>query len=179
LPGGKDVKLYLPVQPRDRPRSVMKCGMGIAVHTGVDSRSELKFTLKPKPGYGASTLFGFVAKGRATYELAGCRPCCCGFRKERVGKIFQRRCPPQNHRDTGDAWVGEEEQRISYKFIVLEGSRGFICQAAGSRPLVKSGQMIIVRLDSEAIPEPVDVDIGKITQNSSLSSRGFRPRSEI
>src|SRR5207249_12247074 len=42
----------------------------------------------------------------------------------------------------------------------------------GESTLVKAGQMIIMRLDSKMIPEPVDVDIGKITQ-SSLLVTGF------
>src|SRR5438270_13222220 len=60
-----------------------------------------------------------------------------------------------------------------YKFIVLEGTaRLYLPGRLGESTLVKAGQMIIMRLDSKMIPEPVDVDIGKITQ-SSLLVTGF------
>jgi hypothetical protein len=60
-----------------------------------------------------------------------------------------------------------------YKFIVLEGTaRLYLPGRLGESTLVKAGQMIIMRADSKTIPEPVDVDIGKITQ-SSLLVTGF------
>src|SRR5437764_1204916 len=60
-----------------------------------------------------------------------------------------------------------------YKFIVLEGTaRLYLPGRLGESTLVKAGQMIIMRADSKLIPEPVDVDIGKITQ-SSLLVTGF------
>jgi len=60
-----------------------------------------------------------------------------------------------------------------YKFIVLEGTaRLYLPGRLGESTLVKAGQMIIMRADSKMIPEPVDVDIGKITQ-SSLLVTGF------
>src|SRR5205814_2885013 len=62
-----------------------------------------------------------------------------------------------------------------YKFIVLEGTaRLYLPGRLGESTLVKAGQMIIMRLDSKMIPEPVDVDIQKITQ-SSLLITGFGP----
>src|SRR5437763_2938652 len=62
-----------------------------------------------------------------------------------------------------------------YKFIVLEGTaRLYLPGRMGESTLVKAGQMIIMRLDSKMIPEPVDVDIQKITQ-SSLLITGFGP----
>ena len=62
-----------------------------------------------------------------------------------------------------------------YKFIVLEGTaRLYLPGRLGESTLVKAGQMIIMRPDSKMIPEPVDVDIQKITQ-SSLLITGFGP----
>src|SRR5437763_3938566 len=56
-----------------------------------------------------------------------------------------------------------------YKFIVLEGTaRLYLPGRVGESTLVKAGQMIIMRADSKMIPEPVDVEIGKITQSSFL-----------
>ena len=56
-----------------------------------------------------------------------------------------------------------------YKFIVLEGTaRLYLPGRLGESTLVKAGQMIIMRADSKTIPEPVDVDIGKITRGSLL-----------
>ena len=62
-----------------------------------------------------------------------------------------------------------------YKFIVLEGTaRLYVSRHLGESVLVKAGQMIIMPSDSKMIPEPVDVDIQKITE-SSLLIMGFGP----
>src|SRR5947207_12753450 len=56
-----------------------------------------------------------------------------------------------------------------YKFIVLEGTaRLYLPGRLGESTLVKAGQMIIMRLDSKMIPEPVEVDIQEITESSLL-----------
>ena len=69
----------------------------------------------------------------------------------------------------------KKNKNSSYKFIVLEGTaRLYLPGRLGESTLVKAGQMIIMRPDSKMIPEPVDVDIQKITQ-SSLLITGFGP----
>src|SRR5947208_291318 len=69
--------------------------------------------------------------------------------------------------------VTKKNKNSYYKFIVLEGTaRLYLPGRLGESTLVKAGQMIIMRADSKTIPEPVDVDIGKITQ-SSLLVTGF------
>ena len=69
--------------------------------------------------------------------------------------------------------VTKKNKNSYYKFIVLEGTaRLYLPGRLGESTLVKAGQMIIMRADSKKIPEPVDVDIGKITQ-SSLLVTGF------
>src|SRR5258708_10671931 len=71
--------------------------------------------------------------------------------------------------------VTKKNKNSYYKFIVLEGTaRLYLPGRLGESTLVKAGQMIIMRLDSKMIPEPVDVDIQKITQ-SSLLITGFGP----
>src|SRR5258708_34592803 len=71
--------------------------------------------------------------------------------------------------------VTKKNKNSYYKFIVLEGTaRLYLPGRLGESTLVKAGQMIIMRLDSKMIPEPVDVDIQKITK-SSLLITGFGP----
>ena len=54
--------------------------------------------------------------------------------------------------------VTKKNKNSYYKFIVLEGNgAALFARAAGESTLVKAGQMIIMRLDSKMIPEPVDV----------------------
>ena len=66
-----------------------------------------------------------------------------------------------------------------YKFIVLEGTaRLFLPGHMGESVLVHAGQMIIMRPDGKKVPDPVDVDIGKIMQ-SSLLITGFGPLPSI
>src|SRR5437773_2983822 len=69
----------------------------------------------------------------------------------------------------------KKNKNAYYKFIVLEGTaRLFLPGHLGESVLVKAGQMIIMQLDAKQIPEPVDVDIQKITE-SSLLITGFSP----
>ena len=85
----KDVKL-LPTGAAARPATVNdEVRDGIAVRTGVDSRSELKFTDQTLARLGANTLFSF-SEGTRNLNLQD-GACCCGFRKERVEQKSIRR----------------------------------------------------------------------------------------
>ena len=173
----KDVKL-LPTGAAARPASVSdEVREGTAVRTGVDSRSELKFSDQTLARLGANTLFSF-AEGTRNLNLQD------GAMLLRVPKgaggakisssavtaaITGTTVMVETHALT------KKNKNSYYKFIVLEGTaRLYLPGRPGESTLVKAGQMIIMRLDSKMIPEPVDVDIQKITQ-SSLLITGFGP----
>src|SRR5437870_1035285 len=171
----KDVKL-LPTGAAARPAAVSdEVRDGIAVRTGVDSRSELKFTDQTLARLGANTLFSFSEGTRNLNLQDGAMllrvPKGAGGAKINssavTAAITGTTVMLETHAST------KKNKNSYYKFIVLEGTaRLYLPGRLGESTLVKAGQMIIMRLDSKTIPEPVDVDIGKITQ-SSLLVTGF------
>ena len=173
----KDVKL-LPTGAAARPATVNdEVRDGIAVRTGMDSRSELKFTDQTLARLGANTLFSF-SEGTRNLNLqdgamllrvpkgaGGARINSSAVTAAITGTTVML----ETHAST------KKNKNSYYKFIVLEGTaRLYLPGRLGESTLVKAGQMIIMRLDSKMIPEPVDVDIQKITQ-SSLLITGFGP----
>ena len=171
----KDVKL-LPTGAAARPATVNDdVRDGIAVRTGVDSRSELKFTDQTLARLGANTLFSFSEGTRNLNLQDGAMllrvPKGAGGAKINssavTAAITGTTVMLETHAST------KKNKNSYYKFIVLEGTaRLYLPGRLGESTLVKAGQMIIMRPDSKTIPEPVDVDIGKITQ-SSLLVTGF------
>src|SRR5437763_8580261 len=173
----KDVKL-LPTGAAERPAAVRdEVRDGTAVRTGVDSRSELKFTDQTLARLGANTLFSFSEGTRNLNLQDGAMllrvPKGAGGAKISssavTAAITGTTVMVETHALT------KKNKNSYYKFIVLEGTaRLYLPGRLGESTLVKAGQMIIMRLDSKMIPEPVDVDIQKITQ-SSLLITGFGP----
>ena len=173
----KDVKL-LPTGAAARPATVNdEVRDGIAVRTGMDSRSELKFTDQTLARLGANTLFSFSEGTRNLNLQDGAMllrvPKGAGGAKINssavTAAITGTTVMLETHAST------TKNKNSYYKFIVLEGTaRLYLPGRLGESTLVKAGQMIIMRLDSKMIPEPVDVDIQKITQ-SSLLITGFGP----
>src|SRR5438477_8100531 len=173
----KDVKL-LPTGAAARPAAVSdEVRDGTAVRTGVDSRSELKFTDQTLARLGANTLFSFSEGTRNLNLQDGAMllrvPKGAGGAKINssavTAAITGTTVMLETHAST------KKNKNSYYKFIVLEGTaRLYLPGRLGESTLVKAGQMIIMRLDSKMIPEPVDVDIQKITQ-SSLLITGFGP----
>ena len=171
----KDVKL-LPTGAAARPAAVSdEVREGIAVRTGVDSRSELKFTDQTLARLGANTLFSFNEGTRNLNLQDGAMllrvPKGAGGAKINSSAVTAAITGTTVMVETHA--VTKKNKNSYYKFIVLEGTaRLYLPGHLGESTLVKAGQMIIMRPDSKTIPEPVDVDIGKITQ-SSLLVTGF------
>jgi hypothetical protein len=171
----KDVKL-LPAGAAARPAAVSdEVRDGTAVRTGMDSRSELKFTDQTLARLGANTIFTFSEGTRNLNLQDGAMllrvPKGAGGAKINssavTAAITGTTVMVETHALT------KKNKNSYYKFIVLEGTaRLYLPGRLGESTLVKAGQMIIMRADSKMIPEPVDVDIGKITQ-SSLLVTGF------
>src|SRR6266513_6046291 len=171
----KDVKL-LPTGAAARPAAVSdEVREGIAVRTGVDSRSELKFTDQTLARLGANTLFSF-SEGTRNLNLQDGAMLLCVPKGAGGAKINSSAVTAAI---TGTTVMVEthaltkKNKNAYYKFIVLEGTaRRFLPGQLGEAVVVKAGQMIIMPLGAKKIPEAVDVDIGKITQ-SSLLVTGF------
>src|SRR6478735_4893285 len=171
----KDVKL-LPTGAAARPATVNdEVRDGIAVRTGVDSRSELKFTDQTLARLGANTLFSFSEGTRNLNLQDGAMllrvPKGAGGARINSSAVTAAITGTTVMLETHA--VTKKNKDSYYKFIVLEGTaRLYLPGRLGESTLVKAGQMIIMRRDSKTIPEPVDVDISKITQ-SSLLVTGF------
>src|SRR6478752_4810821 len=171
----KDVKL-LPTGASARPATVNdEVRDGIAVRTGVDSRSELKFTDQTLARLGANTLFSFSEGTRNLNLQDGAMllrvPKGAGGARINSSAVTAAITGTTVMLETHA--VTKKNKDSYYKFIVLEGTaRLYLPGRLGESTLVKAGQMIIMRRDSKTIPEPVDVDISKITQ-SSLLVTGF------
>src|SRR5207248_2484838 len=167
----KDVKL-LPTGAAARPATVNdEVRDGIAVRTGVDSRSELKFTDQTLARLGANTLFSFSEGTRNLNLQDGAMllrvPKGAGGAKINSSAVTAAITGTTVMVETQA--LTKKNKNSYYKFIVLEGTaRLYLPGHLGESTLVKAGQMIIMRPDSKMIPEPVDVDIGKITQSSLL-----------
>src|SRR5436189_2062352 len=150
---------------------------GTAVRTGMDSRSELKFTDQTLARLGANTLFSFSEGTRNLNLQDGAMllrvPKGAGGAKISSSAVTAAITGSTVMVETHA--VTKKNKNSYYKFIVLEGTaRLYLPGRLGESTLVKAGQMIIMRADSQTIPEPVDVDIGKITE-SSLLITGFGP----
>src|SRR5438067_10318519 len=173
----KDVKL-LPTGAAARPATVNdEVRDWIAVRTGVDSRSELKFTDQTLARLGANTLFSFSDGTRNLNLQDGAMllrvPKGAGGAKINSSAVTAAITGTTVMLETHA--VTKKNKNSYYKFIVLEGTaRLYLPGRLGESTLVKAGQMIIMRVDSKMIPEPVDVDIQKIAQ-SSLLITGFGP----
>src|SRR6476660_2581103 len=173
----KDVKL-MPTGAAARPATVNdEVRDGIAVRTGVDSRSELKFTDQTLARLGANTLFSFSEGTRNLNLQDGAMllrvPKGAGGAKINSSAVTAAITGTTVMLETHA--LTKKNKNSYYKFIVLEGTaRLYLPGRLGESTLMKAGQMIIMRLDSKMIPEPVDVDVQKITQ-SSLLITGFGP----
>src|SRR5205809_959540 len=173
----KDVKL-LPTGSVPRPATVSdEVRDGTAVRTGVESRSELKFPDQTLARLGANTIFSFNEGTRDLNLQDGAMllrvPKGAGGAKISSSAVTAAITGTTVMVETHP--LTKKTKNSYYKFIVLEGTaRLFLPGRLGESTLVKAGQMIIMRADSKTIPEPVDVDIGKITE-SSLLITGFGP----
>src|SRR6266550_6173156 len=167
----------LPVRRRGQPQSAMKCEMGTAVRTGVDSRSELKFTDQTLARLGANTLFSFNEGTRDLNLQDGAMllrvPKGAGGAKISSSAVTAAITGTTVMVETHP--LTKKTKNSYYKFIVLEGTaRLFLPGQLGESVLVKAGQMIIMPSGAKKIPETVDVDIQQIMQ-SSLLITGFGP----
>ena len=167
----KDVKL-VPAQAAPRPAAVSdEVRNGTAVRTGVESRAELTFTDQTLARLGANTIFSFD-KGTRNLELGG------GAMLLRVPKNAggaQIDTAAVTAAITGTTVMLEYHPDAFIKFIILEGTgRIFRKDHLGESVLVHPGQMLIVNPNGKDLPDPVDVDLGRLMKTSLLIN-GFPP----
>jgi hypothetical protein len=167
----KDVKL-LPNQAAPRPALISdQVRDGTAVRTGVESRAELTFTDQTLARLGANTIFSFN-DGTRNLELGG------GAMLLRVPKDAggaQINTAAVTAAITGTTVMLEYHPNAYIKFIILEGTgRIFRKGHLGESVLLHAGQMLIVNPNGKGLPDPVDVDLDRLTKTSLLIV-GFPP----
>jgi hypothetical protein len=167
----QDVKL-LPGQAAPRPAKVSdEVREGTAVRTGTESRSELSFADQTLARLGANTIFSFN-EGTRNLELGG------GAMLLRVPKDAggaQINTGAVTAAITGTTVMLEYHPNAYIKFIILEGTgRIFRKGHLGESVLLHAGQMLIVNPNGKGLPDPVDVDLDRLTKTSLLIV-GFPP----
>src|SRR6476659_1366423 len=173
----RDVKL-LPNAAPARPALVNdQVRDGTAVRTGMQSRSELKFTDQTLARLGANTVFSFSEDTRSLNLQDGAMllrvPKGAGGAKISSSAITAAITGTTVMVETHP--LTKKNKNSFYKFIVLEGTaRLSLPGQLGESVLVKAGQMIVMPLGAKKIPEAADVDIQTIMQ-SSLLITGFGP----
>ncbi|MEP7249425.1 MAG: FecR domain-containing protein, partial [Spartobacteria bacterium] len=168
----KDVRI-LPGQAAPRAAKISdEVRDGTAVRTGIESRAELTFTDQTLARLGANTIFSFN-EGTRNLELGG------GAMLLRVPKNSggaQINTAAITAAITGTTILLEFHPNAYIKFIVLEGTgRIFRNNKVGESVLVHAGQMLIVNPNGKDLPDPVDVDIDRLTKTSALLSSDFAP----
>jgi hypothetical protein len=141
------------------------------VRTGVESRAELTFTDQTLARLGANTIFSFN-DGTRNLDLGG------GAMLLRVPKGAggaQINTAAVTAAITGTTVMLEYHPNAYIKFIILEGTgRIFRKGHLGESVLLHAGQMLIVNPNGKGLPDPVDVDLDRLTKTSLLIV-GFPP----
>ena len=151
----QDVKV-VPSNAPARPASVNETvRQGTAVHTGVQSRSELTFKDKTITRLGEKTIFS-VGQGSRTIEMGGGQfllyvPKKAGGAKVKMG--------PVTAAITGTTVVGNVAPSGIVEFTVLEGSGCVHLDQTGQALFVQAGQKVIFDPVCNCFENPVDVDI--------------------
>jgi hypothetical protein len=148
-----------------------------AVQTGTQSRAELVFNDQTIARLGANSLFSFdkgtrdlnLNEGVILLEV----PKNAGGATVNTAAVTAAVTGTTIMIETHKAVAGK---KATVKFIVLEGTmRLKLNGRLGESVLLKAGQMITLQGDLKNLPEPVFVDIGRLTRTSGLMSKQFPP----
>ena len=160
-----DVQL-LPAQAAARPVSINdKVPDGTTVRTGMDSRTELTFADQALVRLSANTIFNFN-KGMRNLDLVEgatllAVPKGVGGAKINTAAVTAA--------ITGTTVIVEYHPHAYIKFISLEGvARLYLKHRWGESVLVRPGQMLIMNPDAKGLPDPVDVDLGRLMTTALL-----------
>lgn len=179
-----DVKL-LPEQAQPRPAAVSdKVVDGIAVTTGVESRSELTFTDQTLTRLGATTIFSF-RQGTRTINVSGDGAVLLNVPKNSGGAKINSAAVTaaisgttvvlETHNFPKDAGYHPDSdfKNAWYKFLVLEGESRF-CRKNHKEDclLVHAGEMLMGRAD-QPLGHVIQFDINQFMQTYVLTT-GFQ-----
>jgi hypothetical protein len=164
----QDVKV-VPSNAAARPASVNETlRQGSAVHTGVQSRSELTFKDKTITRLGEKTIFS-VGQGARTIEMGGGQFLLYVPKKAGGAQI---KMGPVTAAITGTTVLGTVDPSGIVEFTVLEGSACVSYGPMGQTLFVQAGQMVVYDPISMSLENPHEVDLQQ--QLSSPLVTGFR-----
>jgi hypothetical protein len=164
----QDVKV-VPSNAAARPAAVNETvRQGTAVHTGVQSRSELTFKDQTITRLGEKTIFSVGGEGR-TIDMGSGQfllyvPKKAGGAKVKMG--------PVTAAITGTTVLGNVAPSGIVEFIVLEGSACISLDRVGQTLFVQAGQMVVYDPIAMRLEDPVEIDLQQ--QLSSPLVRDFR-----
>ncbi len=135
-----------------------------SVQTGANSRSELRFQDATITRLGANTVFSFQQGTRDLQLQQGTLllqvPKNAGGARIRTSTVTAA--------ITGTTILMEFLQNKWIKIIVLEGKLDVFLNAIGRRVTINEGQMLFMKDNGQGIPNPVDVDLARLTRSSRL-----------
>jgi hypothetical protein len=167
----KDVKLA-PPQAVPRLAAVGESIRdGDVVTTGAAGRSELTFADQTIARLGAKTIVSFSNGTRTMNLVEGAMlfqiPKSAGELKIKTASIAAA--------SRGATGIIERHAQFYIKVLVLEGTvRCYLTNRVGESLLVQPGQILIMKPDVTALPEPADFDIARVMK-TCLLIRDFPP----
>ena len=171
----QDVKV-VPANAAARPAAVNETVVkGSAVHTGVQSRSELTFKDKTITRLGEKTIFN-VGQGSRTIEMGSGQfllyvPKKAGGAQVKMGTVTAA--------ITGTTVLGNVDPSGIVEFTVLEGSACISYGGMGQTLLVQPGQMVVYDPIAMRLENPVDVDLQQQLNSPLISGYGRLPSAPL
>ena len=138
---------------------------GSAVHTGDESRAELRFPDLTITRVGANTVFSFEEGGRNVDVENG----AILLRVPKDSGGARIRSSALTVGITGTTVMFEHHRRTYTKLIVLEGSSdAWLTKHPGNRIRLRGGQMLVVKAGATSLPEPVAIDLNRLLRTATL-----------
>jgi len=166
-----DVKLLLP-QAAACPAAVSdSIRDGDGIRTGAASRTELTIADQTIVRVGAKTILSFndgtrtmdLGEGAMLFQV----PKGAGGAKIKTGAITAT--------STGATGIIERHAQFYVKVLVLEGTvRCYLANQIGESLLINAGQILIMKPDVTALPDPAHFDIARVMK-TCLLVREFQP----
>lgn len=145
-----------------------------AVHTGRNSRAELRFPDQSITRIGANSIFSFRSGSRDMEIQQG--SFLLQVPKNAGGATI--RTATVTAAITGTTTLTECNPGHWIKFITLEGTARLKHNKGGGFMDIPPGQMIVMRVDDNRIPRPIVVNVGKLVKTSKLLGKDFGPLKE-
>jgi len=168
----KDVKLGPPQAAAPRRAAVGESVRdGDAISTGAAGRSELTFADQTIARLGAKTIVSF-SDGMRTMDLV---EGAVLFQIPKGAREARIKTAAIAAASTGATGIIERHANFYVKCLVLEGTvRCYLTNRIGESLLVHPGQILIMKPDVTALPDPADFDIAR-EMKTCLLVRDFPP----